>query len=517
MNTKHKKQAISLSTTKVKSDNLSVENIFQVAVSYHQQERFLEASNLYDYVLSVNTTHADAWHMRGLLEAGRGENIQAVKFISQAISLNPTKSAYFNNRGLSLQAQQYFSEALDDFQKAIALEPHLAQAHSNLGNLYVELQRCEEALLCFNRAIELQANYADAYFNRANLQVTMRNVVAAIKDYDQALKIVHDDEEIKFNKAHALLLNGEYEKAWPLFESRLVHSAVKRDYPKLDMPQWLGGEIIQGKTVFIYAEQGLGDNLQFIRYVPMLASLGAKVIVQVPQPLLSLFENMQGISELIKNGDTRPAFDFHCPMMSLPLAFNTNLDSIPSCPQFFIPQPKVEYWRNKSDRKEKLLVGLVWASGVHPSKPTMSKDYERRNLPLKLLKAFAGVEVDFFSLQKGEPAETEFKKAVALDWDGPEILNFVDELKDFADTAALVMNLDLVISVDTATAHLSASLGKPVWLLTRYDACWRWGLDREDCPWYPSLKIYRQPSLGDWETVIQRVRQDLLAWCVDQH
>ena len=493
-----------------KNNNLSTDTLFQLAVSFHQQQRFQDATKLYESVLLANPAHADAWHMRGLLHAQAGENQRAVERISQAIALNPTKSAYFNNRGLSLQAQQYFSEALDDFQKAIALEPALAQAHCNLGNIFLELQKHDEALGCFHRAIELQPDYADAYFNRANLHVLMRNVLSAIEDFEQALHIAPQDLEFKFNKAHALLLNGEYEKAWPLYESRLAQNAVKNDYPKLDVPQWLGDENIQGKTILIHAEQGLGDSLQFIRYVPMVAAKGAKVIVQVQPPLLSLFQNMQGISVQLKNGELLPPLDFHCPLMSLPLAFKTSLDTIPVCSQFVIPQSKVQYWRNKLDRKEKLLVGIVWASGFHPSKPSLWKDYERRNLPLHKLKALAGIEVEFISLQKGEPAEPDFRKTVSLGWDGPVIHDYGDELKDFSDTAALVINLDLVISVDTATAHLAASLGKPVWLLTRYDACWRWGIDREDSPWYPSLKIYRQPSLGDWDTVVQKVRNDLV-------
>lgn len=503
--------------SQAKNNNLSTDTLFQLAVSFHQQQRFQDATKLYESVLLVNPAHADAWHMRGLLHAQAGENKKAVERISQAILLNPAKSAYFNNRGLALQELNCLPEAMADFQNAIAFEPGLAEAHCNLGNVFCESQQHDEALGCFHRAIELQPDYADAYFNRANLHMKMRNVMSAIEDFEQALHIFPDDLDIKFNKAHAFLLQGDYEKAWPLYESRLTQNGVKNDYPTLDVPQWLGGENIQGKTILIHAEQGLGDTLQFIRYVPMLASLGAKVIVQVPLPLLSLFENMQGISVLFKNGDKTSPFDFHCPLMSLPLAFNTSLGTIPSCPQFFIPQPKVQYWRHKLDRKEKLLVGLVWASGFHPSKPSLWKDYERRNLPLQQLKALAGIEVEFISLQKGEPAESEFKKTVTLDWGGPEILNCVDELKDFSDTAALVMNLDLVISVDTAAAHLSASLGKPVWLLTRYDACWRWGLDREDSPWYPSLKIYRQPSLGDWDTVMQKIRHDLLAMCADQH
>jgi len=181
-----------------------------------------------------------------------------------------------------------------------------------------------------------------------------------------------------------------------------------------------------------------------------------------------------------------------------------------TCQQFMIPEVKTQFWANKLGVKTKPRVGLVWNGGFRPDQPEILDVNERRNLPLQHLKALAGIDVEFISLQKGEPAESEFRQAVATGWDGPLIHDHVQELKDFSDTAALVMNLDLVIAVDTSTAHLAASLGKPVWLLNRYDTCWRWLLERDDSPWYPSVTIYRQASFGDWDGVMQRVRSDLL-------
>jgi len=225
-----------------------------------------------------------------------------------------------------------------------------------------------------------------------------------------------------------------------------------------------------------------------------------------------LFENMQGISVLLKKGAPLPPFDLHCPMMSLPLAFKTTLDTVHACPHFVISEAKTQFWANKLGLKTKPRVGLAWRSGFHPDKPDSMKSYERRNLPLQQLKSLVGIEVEFISLQKGEPAESEFRQTIAAGWDGPLINDHVHELNDFSDTAALIMNLDLVISVDTSTAHLAASQGKPVWLLNRYDACWRWLLNRDDSPWYPSIKIYRQASWGDWDSVLQNVRKDLLSF-----
>jgi hypothetical protein len=197
-------------------------------------------------------------------------------------------------------------------------------------------------------------------------------------------------------------------------------------------------------------------------------------------------------------------------MMSLPLAFKTTLDTVPACPHFVIPETKTQFWADKLGLKTKPRVGLVWNGGFRPDQPEIWDVNERRNLPLQQLKSLVGIDVEFISLQKGEPAESEFRQAVAAGWDGPLIHDHVHELKDFSHTAALVMNLDLVIAVDTSTAHLAASLGKPVWLLNRHDTCWRWLLERDDSPWYPSIKIYRQASWGDWDGVMQRVRWDLL-------
>ena len=511
MRSKPSKQAANVLLARAKpAAAVSMQTQFELAVSFHSQGRWQDAAVLYDSIIAAQPAHADASHMRGLLDAQLGDQAQAVMRISQAIALNATKSEYFNNRGLAFLAQQNYAEALGDFQQAIFLEPGLAQAHCNLGNVWQELHRNEEALICFDRAIELKPDYADAYFNRGNLWGMLKRPEKAIEDFDHALGFSPNDADYKYNKATALLLNGMYEQAWNLHESRWRRISTKHKHRQFDLPQWFGNESIHGKTILIHAEQGLGDTLQFIRYVPMVAALGATVILEVQAPLLSLFEKMQGISVLLKKGAPLPPFDMHCPMMSLPLAFKTTLDTVPACPHFVIPETKTQFWADKLGLKTKPRVGLVWNGGFRPDQPEIWDVNERRNLPLLQLKSLVGIDVEFISLQKGEPAESEFRQAVAAGWDGPLIHDHVHELKDFSHTAALVMNLDLVIAVDTSTAHLAASLSKPVWLLNRYDTCWRWLLERDDSPWYPSIKIYRQASWGDWDGVMQRVRWDLL-------
>ena len=512
MPSKQSKQAANLLMVNHKPAVAStLQTQFQLALSFHRQGRWQDAAVLYDSIIASLPTHADAWHMRGLLDTQSGDHEQAVKRISQAIALNATQSAYFNNRGLALQAQQRFEEALADFQQAITLQPSLAQAHCNLGNVLQELHRHQEALPCFDRAIELQPDYADAYFNRGNLYAAMLDVNNACASYDQALALNPDDVDVKFSKGNVLLLGGEYITGWHLYDQgcmKLLLTAYK-DFSELFAS---GDKPLTGLTFLLQADQGLGDTIQFIRYAPIVKALGARVIAEVQAPLIPLFSEMAGVDRWIKKGDAWPEHDHRCQLMSLPHFLKTTLDSIPSCTTLTVDRFKQAYWADKLGTASHPKVGLVWNGGPKYKSQLMREMNERRNLPLRYLKALAGIDVTFVSLQKGEPAESEFRQAVAQGWDGPVIRDYVDELKDFSDTAALVMNLDLVIAVDTSTAHLAATLGKPVWLLNRFDTCWRWLLEREDSPWYPSIKIYRQPSWGDWDSVMNRVKADLRAW-----
>ena len=510
MKSKPSKQAANVLMAKTKpAEAVSLHTQYQLALSFHQQGRWQDAAILYDSIIAAQAAHSDAWHMRGLLDAQAGEHAQAVKRISQAITLDNTKSAYFNNRGLAFLGQQSFIEALADFQRAIALEPSLAQAHCNLGNVLQELLRFEAALICFDRAIALQPDYADAYFNRGNLYAAMLDIPQACANYDQALALNPDDVDVKFSKGNALLLAGEYIIGWHLYDLGCMKLMLKeyKDHSALfassDQP-------LRGLTFLLQADQGLGDTLQFIRYAPVVHALGARVIAEVQAPLLSLLNGMTGVDAWIKKGDALPPHDHRCQLMSLPHFLKTTLDNIPPCPVLHVDDAKQQYWAEKLGIKSKPRLGLVWNGGPKYRSQLMREMNERRNLPLQHLKALVGIDVEFISLQKGEPAESEFRQAVASGWDGPVIHDHVHELKDFSDTAALVMNLDLVIAVDTSTAHLAASLGKPVWLLNRYDTCWRWLLEREDSPWYPSVRIYRQASWGDWDGVMQRVRMDLM-------
>jgi len=305
------------------------------------------------------------------------------------------------------------------------------------------------------------------------------------------------------NLCFLLLITGRFEEGWEEHEWRWrmrQSSMVERTFP---VPLW-GGEPIAGRTILLHAEQGLGDTLQFCRYAPLIEP-GARVIVEVQAPLARLVSRMPGIAQVVVRGQALPPFDLHCPLLSLPRAFGTTLATVPGKPYLAADPADSASWRERLAALPGLKVGLVWAGEPRENWPKLAAIDARRSMALKTLAQLGDAAgVSFISLQKGKPA--------AQATDPPAGMSLVDhtaELKDFADTAALIENLDLVICVDTSVAHLAGGMGKPVWLLNRFDTCWRWLLDRDDSPWYPTLRQFRQPSPGDWLAVVARVRDAL--------
>jgi hypothetical protein len=276
-------------------------------------------------------------------------------------------------------------------------------------------------------------------------------------------------------------------------------------------PLWLGEELIANKTIYIYPEQGFGDTIQFSRYIQILANKGASVLFEPGVALSSLFQNLEGVGELIKPGQPIPNYDFHCSLMSLPLALKTTLQSIPNQIPYIKPDPrKIAIWAEKLSTISGPKVGLVWSGGFRPNQPELWELNKRRNIPFECISQINLPQIQFFSLQKGKEAEEELSKIKDQYWPNQNNFhNFTNQLVDFSDTAALITQLDLVISVDTSTAHLAAAIGKPVWILNRYDSCWRWLVSGENSPWYPNVKLYRKSKEDNWESMIREVRQDL--------
>jgi tetratricopeptide (TPR) repeat protein len=371
------------------------------------------------------------------------------------------------------------------------------------------VSRPEHALAIYDRAIALRPSYAAAHSNRGAALGQLNRHEESIASYDRAIAIRPDYVDAHFNKSLHLLAMGHFEEGWELYEWRRQKfpSTATRDFSR---PLWLGEEDLTDKTILLHEEQGFGDTIQFCRYASLVAGLGARVILEVPPALTSLLSTLDGVSQIIQSGTRLPDFDFQCPLLSLPLAFKTELSSIPSkTPYLQANLEKSLAWKKRLGEKTKLRVGLVWSGGVRANKPDSWVYNSRRNIPLAKLASLKHPHIEFYSLQKGQPGESELVALRQKYWDGPDIVDFTGELHDFSDTAALVDNLDLIITVDTSTAHLAGALGKPVWILNRFDNCWRWLSGRTDSPWYRTAKLYRQDIAENWDGVIERVKADL--------
>jgi hypothetical protein len=302
---------------------------------------------------------------------------------------------------------------------------------------------------------------------------------------------------------------GDFGRGWPKFESRWEAVPGMRRAAHAQ-PLWLGEVPLAGRTILLHAEQGLGDTLQFCRFAAQVHALGARVLLEVQAPLRELMVGLEGVDRVFVQGETLPDFDFQCPLMSLPLALKTSVSGIPAASGYLAGDPlKVALWRERLVDEPVLRVGVVWSGGFRPHQPVTWEVNERRNMHPRYLALLDAPGVRLYSLQKGPEAVAQLVDLRASGWQGPAIIDHTGELPDFSDTAALICNLDLVISVDTSVAHLAGALGKPVWLLNRFDSCWRWMLERVDTPWYSSMRIFRQSAPGDWDGVMHNVEEQL--------
>jgi len=432
-----------------------------------QEGRLRDAEVSYRAALKVNPNNANALHLIGTLAFQVGKYEIAVQLIQKALKISPTSAHFYNNCGPALRALGRFEEAIDCYRKAMELQPSLPQVWYNLGKCYGEAGQPLNALDAYNRQLELDGGHPSARWNRSLVNLAL----------------------------------GNFQDGWRDYELRWQATPAAVGRRKFTIPAWTG-EPLNGKTLFIYAEQGLGDTIQFIRYAPLVVERGACVIVECQPELVRLIQSMPSIEKVIPQGSPTPSCDYQIAMMSLPLAFQTRLETIPSnTPYLFAEQNESLKWQQRvacqSGRRK---FGLVWAGGQqHP------RD-SRRSLKLQQLAPLAQFEqIDWISLQKGEAASQVAESSFSLkDW--------TCELDDMSSTASLIMALDGVVAVDTAVAHLAGALGKPVWLLLPYVSDFRWLLGREDTPWYPHMKLVRQPASGDWDGTINKLCALLKDW-----
>lgn len=432
----------------------------------------------------------------GKLLAQQKKYQQAITHYQDALHIQPYSVDAYLEYGAILCKINRFLQALKCFESALDIEPKCAKAYLYAGVTLIESKQYHLALLCCNRALALDVfNSEVAFYNKSLALSRLNQFQEAIIENEKAIAIKPDYPDAHWNSSLCHLMLGDYVKGWREYEWRWQRTGANpENLRKFDQPLWLGKENLHGKTILIHAEQGMGDTIQFCRYIEKVSALGACVIFEVYSGLKSLFQHFP-VTLLIERGDLLPDFDYHCPLLSLPLALDIAI--APPC-RLSILDNKVEYWQQILGEKTQPRIGLVWSGN-----PSHQNDNDRSIALMKWMPVLA-VPVQFISLQK----ELRDKNTQTL-LQQHQIYHYGEQLHDFGDTAALIKQLDLVIAVDTAVAHLAAAIGKPVWLLLHYNPDWRWQLERSDSPWYPNVRLFRQCMRDNWQEVMIRVAQAL--------
>jgi len=470
----------------------------------------------YDQAIALRPDHAPAHVNRGAALEKCHRLDDALACYDRAIACVPDNDLAHYNRGFVLEKLRRFDEAVTSYDRAIALNPSNANAFFNRGVALYALDRCEDAIESYQQAIALKPDFVEALSNCGVALCRYNRFHDAMARFDQAIAIDPAFAEALASKGTACLALGDFTAGWQLLEWRkkLDQSRGARVFP---FPECLDAQAMANKRVLIHWEQGLGDTIQFCRYVPMVADRAAEVAFAVPAPLRSLLSQAMPGVRVIADTEITDDFDLHCQLMSLPLAFATMLPTIPAkTPYLTACRDKSAAFAQRLGRHDRPRVGLVWNGGFRPEMPALWAVNRRRNIAFSDIANLNVPGIDFFSLQKGEPAESALVTEKPRFWPSDNFHDLTADLHDFSDTAALIDTLDLVISVDTATAHLAGAMGKPVWILNRFDACWRWLIDRTNSPWYPTARLFRQAEPGAWQVVLREVRGELLGYFADR-
>jgi len=465
------------------------------------QEKLDEAIASIHESLPIRPDSAEAYANLGSVFQGHGLPEKAITCYAYAARLDPNNFDAHQNLATVLLLQGQLEEAIAHFQQALRLRPDQAETHHNLGAALLRQDRPAQAIASFQQAIHLRPDYAEAYFNVGFALLGQGMVEEALAWNQQALRLKPDYADAHLARACALLLAGDFEGGWLEYEWRW--RCLRFVPPPLHFPRppW-DGSPLEGRTILLRAEQGLGDTLQFIRYVPLVQKLGGRTIVEAHAPLLPLLRTCPGTAAVIALGEVPPPFDVHAYLLSLPRLLGTTLDTVPANVPYLSADPSlVAHWGEELSAVSGFKVGIVWQGS-----PNNDRD-RIRSLPLTEFAPLAELAgVHLFSLQVGPGRE----QLAALD--GRFAVTDLGSRFDpasFAETAAVVKNLDLVITVDTALAHLAGALGVPVWVALPFSHDFRWLQGREDSPWYPSMRLFRQPEVGQWPAVLQRIAAEI--------
>jgi tetratricopeptide (TPR) repeat protein len=454
------------------------------------------------YQKAIFCNPSNSAHYKSLGNALRetGKLDESLEVLSRALERFPDDPEAYYNLGASLKAKGRLEEAEQCYQKAIVLNPGLPETYYNLGNVFKEMGKLDEACQQFYQSLKLNPKFAETYNNLGMIYKEKGELDYALKMFNTASEVKPGFAEAHWNKGLTILLTGNFLEGWEGYEWRWEKPDYKRYKRKFIAPLWQGEDLFE-KRILLHAEQGYGDTLQMIRYASLVADRGARVFVECPQELLTLLAGTPGVGLVLGRGESFPEFDFHCPLMSLPKAFGTTLETIPQTVPYIIANPAlIKIWKARVDAKgEGFRVGLVWAGN-----PEHLND-RNRSCSSETLSLLAQVkDVQFYSLQIGGAGKETTGTTPSFG-----MIDLTGLIRNFSDTAALIENLDLVISVDTAVAHLSGALGRMIWTMLPFSPDWRWLLGRGDSPWYPTMRLYRQPEPGNWKEVVKKVKDDL--------
>jgi Tfp pilus assembly protein PilF len=467
------------------------------AIQHYQAGRLSDAQTLLSQILQHDSNHAQALNISALIAHASGRFSIAHVFIQRALKTSPYNALFHNNLGMIEYAQGRLEESITALERAIELQPSLAEAHNNLATalrMHGDIEAARDEL---HTAIRLDPNLAEARCNLGDFFQETQDLPQAITAYESALAMQPNNAQFHMNLGAALLKNGDFPRGWAEYEWRLKRAdyfGPNRPFPH---PRW-DGQLLKGRRILLYPEQGFGDTIQFVRYAPLVAQLGGKILVLCQPELSRLFQSMPSIDRVVRLGERLPPFAVQCPMMSLPLAFSTTLESIPANVPYLKPDPTLVP-KFAPQFKDGLKIGLAWAG----SRGHLND--RNRSVSLSMLSDLLNIPgVRFYSLQKGDAV-----KELAQFNPQTKIVDCSPDIHDFADTAAILSHLDLLITVDTAVAHLAGAMAKPHWLILPYTADFRWLTNRDDSPWYPTMRLFRQTKRGDWTAPVRHVTEAL--------
>jgi tetratricopeptide (TPR) repeat protein/GT2 family glycosyltransferase len=480
-----------------------------MAIAFQSLGNYAVAVEECKKAVSLKPDYAKAYNTMAFSLEKQNLDGPAVENYKQAIRLEPNYVEAYNHLGVVLSRQGKFDEAIENFSLALQHDPHYAEAYNNLGIALKEQEKFVEAIANFERALQLEPQFYEAYYNLANSLRDEGRCAKAIEHYQKAIQLKSDYAQAHWNMSLAYLLNGDYIEGWKGYKwRRNADLEILTNYHNTGKPRW-DGSSFKSKRLLVHYEQGLGDNIQFARYLPMVKARGGTVIFETLKPIIGLFRDFRGIDELIEyhpDQELSVQFDVYTSLFDLPNIFKTTLETIPSeVPYIHADPEKVEYWRNKLSGDD-FKVGIVWAGS-----PEHGND-RYRSCSLKFFEPLTKIEgVQLYGLQKGRAAGQMEEYTGTIN-----VINISQHFDDFTETAAAIQNLDLIISVDTSVLHLAGAMGKPAWALLPYAPEWRWMLERQDSPWYPTMRLFRQKQWGQWKPVFESIGRELRI-LADQH